>query len=197
MIADVKLTESYDVFNAEVSVPTLRNKTDATYRYFQLNLFPSPNHRTANTCWAIYSRKTPCPIVERRPVLKERPIVQWSPIVKGSSSLDRRPFHEGRPLFKQVVDKHLLMLNGLVCRSDDWNTDRPKDETRGYDGPAGMEPDGLIESNWEEVSEDFELFIWWFYFWIYIWWKSDLNHFSILSFWRKKNCVKHRVIKLT
>ena len=38
-------------------------------------------------------------------------------------------------------------------RTDDWNSDRPKEEGRGYDGPAGMEPDGTIESNWEEVCK--------------------------------------------
>merc|ERR1712107_2657 len=41
-------------------------------------------------------------------------------------------------------------------RNDEWNSDRPKDESQGYDGPAGMEPDGLIESNWEEVCENFD-----------------------------------------
>ena len=38
------------------------------------------------------------------------------------------------------------------CRNDEWNSDRPKEEGRSYDGPAGMEPEGLIESNWEQVS---------------------------------------------
>jgi len=41
-------------------------------------------------------------------------------------------------------------------RNDEWNSDRPKDESQGYDGPAGMDPDGLIESNWEEVCENFD-----------------------------------------
>jgi len=40
-------------------------------------------------------------------------------------------------------------------RADEWNSDRPKEENR-YDGPAGMEPDGLIESNWDEVCESFD-----------------------------------------
>merc|ERR1712121_537292 len=40
---------------------------------------------------------------------------------------------------------------------DQWNSDRPKEESgSGYDGPAGMEPDGLIESNWDEVCENFD-----------------------------------------
>jgi len=42
------------------------------------------------------------------------------------------------------------------ARNDDWNTDRPKEEARPYDGPAGMEPEGLIESNWDEVCENFD-----------------------------------------
>ena len=36
-------------------------------------------------------------------------------------------------------------------RNDEWNTDRPKEEGKGYEGPAGMDPDGVIDSNWEEV----------------------------------------------
>jgi len=40
---------------------------------------------------------------------------------------------------------------------DQWNSDRPKEESgSGYDGPAGMDPDGLIESNWDEVCENFD-----------------------------------------
>merc|ERR1712217_608121 len=34
-------------------------------------------------------------------------------------------------------------------------SDRPKDEGK-YDGPAGMEPDGVIDSNWDEVCENFD-----------------------------------------
>merc|ERR1712107_844899 len=41
-------------------------------------------------------------------------------------------------------------------RNDEWNSDRPKDESQGYDGPAGMEPDGVIDSNWDEVCENFD-----------------------------------------
>ena len=37
-----------------------------------------------------------------------------------------------------------------ICRNDEWNSDRPSEE-RKYDGPAGMDPDGVIDSNWEEV----------------------------------------------
>jgi len=44
--------------------------------------------------------------------------------------------------------------------ADEWNSERPKesDERRGsgYDGPAGMDPDGIIESNWDEVCENFD-----------------------------------------
>jgi len=41
-------------------------------------------------------------------------------------------------------------------RNDEWNTDRPKEEGKGYEGPAGMDPDGVIDSNWEEVCENFD-----------------------------------------
>merc|ERR1719219_1692068 len=30
------------------------------------------------------------------------------------------------------------------------------DRRGGYDGPAGMDPDGLIDSNWNEVCENFD-----------------------------------------
>merc|ERR1712212_602112 len=40
-------------------------------------------------------------------------------------------------------------------RNDEWNSGREGGEG-GYDGPAGMDPDGLIESNWEEICENFD-----------------------------------------
>jgi len=40
-------------------------------------------------------------------------------------------------------------------RNDEWNSDRPREEAK-YDGPAGMDPDGVIDSNWEEVCENFD-----------------------------------------
>ena len=39
-----------------------------------------------------------------------------------------------------------------IARNDEWNSDRPQEE-RKYDGPAGMDPDGVIDSNWDEVSK--------------------------------------------
>jgi hypothetical protein len=45
----------------------------------------------------------------------------------------------------------MFFLTLLTSRNDDWNSERPKEEARAYDGPAGMEPEGLIESNWDEV----------------------------------------------
>jgi len=33
---------------------------------------------------------------------------------------------------------------------------RPKEAEGKYDGPAGMEPDGVIDSNWDEVCENFD-----------------------------------------
>jgi len=42
-------------------------------------------------------------------------------------------------------------------RNDEWNSDRPKEsEENKYDGPAGMEPEGVIDSNWDEVCETFD-----------------------------------------
>ena len=42
-----------------------------------------------------------------------------------------------------------------IARNDEWNSDRPQEE-RKYDGPAGMDPDGVIDSNWDEVGEQRE-----------------------------------------
>merc|ERR1711970_1292344 len=52
----------------------------------------------------------------------------------------------------------VTMSQSAEPRNDDqWNSDRPKEESgSGYDGPAGMDPDGLIESNWDEVCENFD-----------------------------------------
>merc|ERR1719192_419976 len=45
-------------------------------------------------------------------------------------------------------------------QEDSWTSDRKEDDREGgaggYDGPAGMEPDGLIDSNWDEVCENFD-----------------------------------------
>jgi len=49
-----------------------------------------------------------------------------------------------------------------AAQDDAWTSDRPSsaqggDERRGgYDGPAGMDPEGLIDSNWDEVCENFD-----------------------------------------
>jgi len=40
--------------------------------------------------------------------------------------------------------------------TDEWNSERPKEERRGHDGPAGMDPEGVIDSNWDEVCENFD-----------------------------------------
>ena len=54
------------------------------------------------------------------------------------------------------IDAYLLLKHKIyyvLCRNDEWNSDRPKDDgDRKYDGPAGMEPDGVIDSNWDEVG---------------------------------------------
>ena len=36
-------------------------------------------------------------------------------------------------------------------RNDEWNSDRKEER---YDGPAGMDPDGVIDSNWDEVDNN-------------------------------------------
>ncbi|KAM7300695.1 eukaryotic initiation factor 4A-I [Ixodes scapularis] len=39
----------------------------------------------------------------------------------------------------------------------DWESaDGKRAEQQEYDGPAGMEPDGIIESNWEEIIDNFD-----------------------------------------
>lgn len=48
------------------------------------------------------------------------------------------------------------MTDSFVCRGEEWTGD-PKngpagDKEQVYDGPPGMEPDGIIESNWDEVK---------------------------------------------
>ena len=39
---------------------------------------------------------------------------------------------------------------------ENWGSDKNgpglKDEKAEYDGPAGMEPEGVIESNWDQVN---------------------------------------------
>jgi translation initiation factor 4A len=44
---------------------------------------------------------------------------------------------------------------------DEWSSNRETSENREerggqYDGPAGMDPDGVIDSNWDEVTENFD-----------------------------------------
>ena len=50
----------------------------------------------------------------------------------------------------------LAHLSGLRksdnCRNDEWNSDPPQEEERQDDGPAGLDPNGVIDSNWEEVE---------------------------------------------
>jgi translation initiation factor 4A len=40
-----------------------------------------------------------------------------------------------------------------------WTSERPRSasgERPRYDGPAGMEPEGLIDSNWDDICESFD-----------------------------------------
>lgn len=44
-------------------------------------------------------------------------------------------------------------------RGDDWVGDPkngPSEKEQTYDGPSGMDPDGIIESNWDEVVDNFD-----------------------------------------
>jgi hypothetical protein len=49
-----------------------------------------------------------------------------------------------------------LCIKSLFIRNDDWSggesKNGPNEKEQSYDGPPGMDPDGIIESNWEEVS---------------------------------------------
>ena len=45
---------------------------------------------------------------------------------------------------------------------DNWTSNRETSEAsdraggQNYEGPAGMDPDGVIDSNWDEVTENFD-----------------------------------------
>ncbi|KAK9711541.1 Helicase conserved C-terminal domain [Popillia japonica] len=43
-------------------------------------------------------------------------------------------------------------------RNEEWSGDKndPEKNNPNYDGPPGMDPDGVIESNWEEVVDNFD-----------------------------------------
>lgn len=34
--------------------------------------------------------------------------------------------------------------------------DNRKEDHQNYDGPAGMEPEGVVESNWDEIVDNFD-----------------------------------------
>jgi hypothetical protein len=44
-----------------------------------------------------------------------------------------------------------------VCfRNDEYEGESKNGPPETYDGPAGMNPDGIIESNWDEVVDNFD-----------------------------------------
>lgn len=46
-----------------------------------------------------------------------------------------------------------------VVRNEDWvgeSKNGPSDKEHSYDGPPGMDPEGIIESNWDEVVDNFD-----------------------------------------
>ena len=56
---------------------------------------------------------------------------------------------------------NFFLYNFRSPAQDEWESNRPESEERssrggGYDGPAGMDPEGLIDSNWNEVCENFD-----------------------------------------
>jgi len=56
-------------------------------------------------------------------------------------------------LLDSLLQENFIMSD--ISRNDEWNSDRPQEE-RKYDGPAGMDPDGVIDSNWDEICENFD-----------------------------------------
>lgn len=59
-----------------------------------------------------------------------------------------------------VSDKYSFRssrLHGDTFRNgpNDWESDGKRQDQE-YDGPPGMEPDGIIESNWEEIIDNFD-----------------------------------------
>lgn len=51
----------------------------------------------------------------------------------------------------------IIDILSYVFRNEDWEKNGPSEkEQPAYDGPPGMDPDGIIESNWEEVVDNFD-----------------------------------------
>ena len=59
-----------------------------------------------------------------------------------------------------ILNFYFLPIFRSPAPEGEWESNRPasRDDSRrgGYDGPAGMDPDGLIDSNWDEVCENFD-----------------------------------------
>lgn len=58
---------------------------------------------------------------------------------------------------KYFINKFFYIIHYLYFRNDDqWAGDSKngpsESDQQTYDGPPGMEPDGIIESNWDVVS---------------------------------------------
>merc|ERR1712233_121201 len=73
-------------------------------------------------------------------------VLFWRTKGRGEEGDDRR---DGRDQDRQEAPEK-------SWKNDEWNSDRPKEDGSKYDGPAGMEPDGVIDSNWDEVCENFD-----------------------------------------
>lgn len=79
-----------------------------------------------------------------------------------------------KPNPQNFNERIFLFYRTPAPEADAWESNRPSDsqdrETggkggqegseerggEGYDGPAGMDPDGLIDSNWDEICENFD-----------------------------------------
>lgn len=53
---------------------------------------------------------------------------------------------------------YLILKSCVLCfRNDEYEGEgESKNGPETYDGPAGMNPDGIIESNWDEVVDNFD-----------------------------------------
>lgn len=65
----------------------------------------------------------------------------------------------GRPHLPSTYGKFQRIMK--LCYRNDWSSDSrngpPSEREQHYDGPPGMDVDGIIQSNWDEVSTLFGL----------------------------------------
>merc|ERR1712038_1405419 len=71
-----------------------------------------------------------------------------------------------RQYFEKFQSYNMSTLDqGSPAPDQEWESNRPSSRGKedseesgrgGYDGPSGMDPDGLIDSNWDQVCENFD-----------------------------------------